>query len=183
MTKSVQPDLERQAAFWDARAAEFPDPREPIQRERLLRRLARLPLDARPGPARHLLDIGAGTGAIALFAAEQGSVVTVLDVSAAMLGRLNEAARARRIALVRADWRDVDQEGAGFSGAFDLVYAQMVPSFRDVTDFARIEACSRAGASSSGGVASGTIRGWKPPSPRMMCRGRCRPASPWPSST
>ena len=143
MTKSVQPDLERQAAFWDARAAEFPDPREPIQRERLLRRLARLPFDARPGPARQLLDIGAGTGALALYAAEQGAVVTALDISAAMLNRLNEAAKPRRIATVRADWRLFDQEAAGFSGAFDVVCAQMVPSFREVTDFARMEACSR----------------------------------------
>jgi 2-polyprenyl-3-methyl-5-hydroxy-6-metoxy-1,4-benzoquinol methylase len=143
VSASAQPNLDWQASFWDARAADYPDPRSPEHRERLLQRIARLPPEARPSPGLRLLDVGAGTGSIALHAAEQGSVVTVLDVSAAMLRRLEAAAGQQTIKALVADWRDVDIDKAGFRQAFDLVCAQMVPSFRDVADFARFEACSR----------------------------------------
>jgi len=43
-----------------------------------------------------------------------------------------------------ADWHAFDIDAAGFRRAFDLVYAQMVPSFRDVADFARFETCRRS---------------------------------------
>ena len=34
-------------------------------------------------------------------------------------------------------------DGLGWRRAFDRVYAQMMPSFREAADFARFEACSR----------------------------------------
>jgi SAM-dependent methyltransferase len=139
---SAQPQLDRQAAFWDARSEDYPDPSMPEQRQRLLERLARLPHEARPAAGLRLLDVGAGPGAIALHAAQAGAVVTALDVSSAMLRRLESAGQTGIDTLV-ADWRTFDIDAAGFRRAFDLVYAQMVPSFRDVTDFARFEACSR----------------------------------------
>lgn len=142
MNPSAQPQLDRQAAFWDARSEDYPDPSTPEQRQRLLERLAHLTQEARPAAGLRLLDVGAGTGAISLHAARAGAVVTALDVSSAMLRRL-EAAGQKGIETVVADWRALDIDGAGFRRAFDLVYAQMVPSFRDVADFARFEACSR----------------------------------------
>jgi SAM-dependent methyltransferase len=143
MTASAQPDLDRQAGFWDARAADYPDPRWPEQHRRLLQRIGRLPREARPGPGLRLLDVGAGAGSLALHAAEQGSIVTALDVSAGMLRRLEAAAGQQPIRTLVADWRGFDVDRAGFRRAFDLVYAQMVPSFREAADFARLEACSR----------------------------------------
>jgi len=142
LNPSAQPQLDRQAAFWDARSEDYADPSEPEQRQRLLRRLARLPHEARPTAGLRLLDVGAGTGAISLHAAQAGAIVTALDVSSAMLRRL-EAAGQKEIETVVTDWRAFDIDAAGFRRAFDLVYAQMVPSFRDVADFARFEACSR----------------------------------------
>ena len=139
---SAQPQLDRQAAFWDARSEDYPDPSTREQMQRLLERLARLPQEARPAAGLRLLDVGAGAGAISLHAARAGAVVTALDVSSAMLRRL-EAAGQKGIETLVADWRAFDIDAAGFRRAFDLVYAQMVPSFRDVADFARFEACSR----------------------------------------
>ena len=139
---SAQPQLDRQAAFWDARSEDYPDPSTREQMQRLLERLTRLPQEARPAAGLRLLDVGAGAGAISLHAARAGAIVTALDVSSAMLRRL-EAAGQKGIETLVADWRAFDIDAAGFRRAFDLVYAQMVPSFRDVADFARFEACSR----------------------------------------
>ncbi len=143
MERTAQPGLDRQEAFWDARAADYHDPRAPERRGEQLRRLAQLPREAMPGAGTRVLDIGTGTGAMALCAAERGAEVTALDVSGAMLRRVQEVAQGLPIATVRADWRYVDVDAAGFRRAFDLVVAQMVPSLREPADFARMEACSR----------------------------------------
>lgn len=139
----AQPRLEAQRAFWDARAVDYADPRDPAERQRLAARLAHLPAEARPGPGTRLLDVGAGTGAIALHAAACGATVTALDVSPAMLARLRAIAAPLRVQTLCADWRAFDPVAAGCAGAFDLVVAQMVPSLRAPEDFLRMEACSR----------------------------------------
>jgi ubiquinone/menaquinone biosynthesis C-methylase UbiE len=43
--------------------------------------------DALPEPGSKVLDVGAGTGALSLLAAELGYEVTALDLSPGMLGR------------------------------------------------------------------------------------------------
>lgn len=142
-TGVAQPRLERQAAFWDARAADYADPREHAQREQAAWRLARVPSAAQPAAGLRVLDIGSGTGSISLHAAEAGASVTALDISCAMLRRLRALVPPQRVETVHADWRSLDVQAAGFASAFDLVYAQMVPSFREAGDFLRMEACSR----------------------------------------
>ena len=140
---TAQPRLEGQAAFWDARAGDYADPRDPEQRAQCARRLAHVPVPARPARGLRILDIGAGTGAISLHAAEAGAEVTALDVSSAMLQRLRSVVAPLPVATEHADWRHFDVEQAGFARAFDVAYAQMVPSFREASDFLRMEACSR----------------------------------------
>jgi len=51
-----------------------------------------------PAPTR-VLDVGAGTGFLALQAAAAGHQVTALDLSAAMLGRLRDVAERRELAV------------------------------------------------------------------------------------
>jgi SAM-dependent methyltransferase len=143
MVGAAQPYLDRQAAFWDARAADYVDPRAPLHRARQAERMERLPRDAQPRPGLRVLDVGAGTGSFSLHAAEQGADVAALDVSGRMLERLREAVQPHAIATVQTDWRVFDPVAAGFERAFDIVCAQMVPSFREVSDFARLERCSR----------------------------------------
>jgi SAM-dependent methyltransferase len=140
---TAQPRLERQAAFWDARAGDYADPRDPAQRAQSARRFAHVPAPARPARGLRILDVGAGTGAISLHAAEAGAEVTALDVSSAMLQRLRAVVAPLPVDTAHADWRRFDVDQAGFARAFDVVYAQMVPSFREASDFLRMEACSR----------------------------------------
>ena len=51
--------------------------------------------DALPEPGSMVLDVGAGTGALSLLAAELGYEVTALDLSPGMLGRAELKARKR----------------------------------------------------------------------------------------
>jgi hypothetical protein len=143
MNPTAQPVLDRQAEFWDARAGDYPDPREPAQRVLMRHRLAHWPVAVRPAAGQQLLDVGAGNGALVLPAVEAGAVVTAFDVSAAMLGRLREVVAPVPVTTVQGDWRSVDIDAAGWRGAFDLVTAQMVPSLREPADFERMGACSR----------------------------------------
>lgn len=140
----AQPSLDRQASFWNARAADYPDPREPAERARARQRMGRWPVAALPAADRRVLDVGAGTGALSLQAVEAGAQVTAFDVSSAMLERLARTIAPRPVQVVQGDWRHVDIDALGWRGAFDLVAAQMVPSLREPADFARMAACSRA---------------------------------------
>ena len=51
-----------------------------------------------PAPAR-ILDVGAGTGAMSLLAAELGHRVTALDISPGMLGHAERKAAERGVTL------------------------------------------------------------------------------------
>ncbi len=94
---------ERIRTFWDEDAGTYDrspghaasDPEEAMAWRAVLAR--HLP----PPPAR-VLDVGAGTGAMSLLAAELGHEVTALDLSPAMLERAREKAEAlgRPLSLV-----------------------------------------------------------------------------------
>ena len=53
--------------------------------------------DALPGPGSKVLDVGAGTGALSVLAAELGYEVTALDLSTGMLGRAELKAKERGV--------------------------------------------------------------------------------------
>src|SRR4051812_50230317 len=76
----------------------------------LWRRLAR----EAAGP---VLDVGAGTGRVALDLARAGRPVTALDVDPELLGALGERAAAAgvEIRIVQADARDFSLPGAAFA--------------------------------------------------------------------
>ena len=61
-----------------------------------------------PDPPARVLDVGAGTGFLSILLAQQRYVVSALDLSAGMLGRLEEKARvaALEVDIVQADAED-----------------------------------------------------------------------------
>lgn len=96
------------AAQWDARAAKAKDAL--AHSDYVEAFLARMDLS----DCRSVLDVGCGSGALALPLAQRLERVVALDFSAGMLGALRENAKARGIGNIDArlcawedDWRDV----------------------------------------------------------------------------
>jgi SAM-dependent methyltransferase len=87
---------DRIRAFWDADAATYDatpshaisDPLESATWRQILREVL-------PEPPAHVLDAGAGTGALSLLAAELGYDVTALDLSSGMLAQAERKAGDR----------------------------------------------------------------------------------------
>jgi SAM-dependent methyltransferase len=71
---------------------------------------------------QHVLDVGCGTGVVAVTAARLGAHVTGLDLTPELLQR---ARQNSQIAEVNIEWREGDAENLPFAdGAFDVVLSQ-----------------------------------------------------------
>ena len=71
---------------------------------------------------QRVLDVGCGTGVVAITAARKGARVTGLDLTPELLERARENAR---IAQVDVEWHEGDAEQLPFGdGAFDVVVSQ-----------------------------------------------------------
>lgn len=71
------------------------------------------------GPGMRVLDVAAGTGNVALRAAEAGADVVASDLTPALLAAGRQDAEARGLTL---EWREADAEALPFEdGAFDVV--------------------------------------------------------------
>ena len=93
------------------------------------------------------LDIGCGTGTLAIALAGEGAAVTALDFSRGMLGsfekKLNPKLRDS-IDTVRDDWDVLNLPDRGWEKAFDLVVANMTPAVRRPSAFLRMIDASRS---------------------------------------
>lgn len=106
------------------------------------------------GDGARVLDVGCGTGRMAIAFAGHGAEVTALDFSPAMLGRLREALPAElagRVHPVEADWEELDLAERGWERAFDLAHAAMTPAIRTPGAFLKLHRASRGGC---------CFRGW-----------------------
>lgn len=95
-----------------------------------------------------VLDIGCGTGRLALAFAERGGEVTTLDFSAGMIEKLKDNCTesvGRHITPVRGDWIELDLAEMGWEHAFDLVLANMTPAIRSKEGLLKMIAASRGG--------------------------------------
>jgi SAM-dependent methyltransferase len=98
---------------------------------------ARLLKHARVRAGQRVLDVGCGTGVVAVTAARAGATVTGLDLTPALLERARENAQ---IAEVSVDWREGDAENLPFgNGAFDVVLSQFGHMFAPRPEVATAE--------------------------------------------
>jgi len=82
---------------------------------------------AEVGGGIKVLDVGCGTGVVAVTAARQGARVQALDLTPPLLERARENSR---IAGVTVDWREGDVEEMPFAdGEFDIVLSQFAHMF------------------------------------------------------
>jgi SAM-dependent methyltransferase len=83
---------------------------------------AHLARHAKVAPGQSVLDVGCGTGVVAITAARLGAKATGLDLTPALLERARDNAQ---LAGVRIDWHEGDAEALPFAdGAFDVVLSQ-----------------------------------------------------------
>lgn len=86
---------------------------------------------------QRVLDIGCGTGVVAITAARLGAQVTALDLTPALLERARENAQ---IAGVSVEWHEGDAEQLPFADAsFDVVLSQFGHMFAPRPDVALAE--------------------------------------------
>jgi len=101
----------------------------------------RLRDEAAPAGDEHVLDLGAGTGLLTLALAPRVASVTALDISAAMLDRLEAHAASKglsNVELVAADMRSLPFDDE----TFDLVVSNY--AFHHLDDAAKQLAASEA---------------------------------------
>ena len=165
-------------SYWDADAATYDrssahNPTSALELAAWSAALRRL----LPPPPAKVLDVGAGTGFLSVLLARQGYDVTALDLSAGMLGRLAEKARAAGLAVktVHADASDPQVTGFGSVVSRHLLWTLPDPE-------AALETWHRAAVDgrlllleSLWGNAAGTAGRWRQTSHAMLRRLRKQP--------
>src|SRR6186997_2346938 len=95
---------------------------------------AQLVKHARIRSGQRVLDVGCGTGVVAITAARLGAKVTGLDLTPELLA---EARENSRIAMVDIDWHEGDVENLPFEpNTFDVVMSQFGHMFAPRPDVA-----------------------------------------------
>lgn len=136
--------------IWDRMAADYErwGGQSAKKDEEVEKRVARLSDSGLFREGMRVLDVGCGTGRMAVAFAMRGADVTAMDFSPAMLARLRESMPAEmegRIHLVEADWEKLDLAERGWEHAFDLSFACMTPAIRTPEAFLKLHSASRAG--------------------------------------
>ncbi len=86
---------------------------------------------------QRLLDVGCGTGVVAITAARRGARVSAIDLTPQLLDRARENART---AGVQVDWHEGDAEQLPFQdGEFDVVVSQFAHIFAPRPDVVTAE--------------------------------------------
>jgi SAM-dependent methyltransferase len=92
-------------------------------------------------PGNRVLELGVGTGRVALPLVERGLAVTGIDSSPAMLARLAAKPGGDKVRAVLGDMGDV-----GVAGDFDLIFVVFNTFFALLTQQAQIDCLARAAA-------------------------------------
>ena len=140
--------------FWDNASVTYNTDEDEIKSRRTTRALAMLKDKGLLFEGMRVLDIGCGTGMMALALAQEGALVTAMDFSSGMLDRFKADIPKdlnNRITLVREDWHQLDIRQRGWEKAFDLVVAFMSPAVATPKAFSKMIQCAAKGCA---------VRGW-----------------------
>lgn len=151
------------AQYWDKVSATYNTTDKEKQHRKIETTLERFRSHGLLFDGMKVLEIGCGTGELALGLARHGARVTAMDFSRGMLDRFHSQIPpelADQITLLHEDWHQVDIASRGWTDKFDLVIAFMSPGVNSLEAFNRLMAASRKGCA---------VKGWasKKPDPVM----------------
>jgi SAM-dependent methyltransferase len=122
------------ADHWDATARHYEKTAHPFTARFAEAALARVKLS----PDKRVLDVAAGTGALAFAAARTGAQVLATDFSAGMVARIAAAGLPNVDARVM-DGQSLDLPDAGFDAVFSIFGVIMFPDWRKgLAEMARV---------------------------------------------
>lgn len=126
--------VHERSEHWDEAARHYEETAHPFTSQYAEAALARVPL--RPG--ERVLDVAAGTGALALAAARTGATVLATDFSAGMVERVKAAGLPNVEARVM-DGQALDLPDASFDAVFSIFGVIMFPDWRKgLSEMARV---------------------------------------------
>lgn len=119
---------------WDKAAQHYARTAHPFTARYAAAAIARVPLS----PGSRVLDVAAGTGALALAAARTGAQVLATDFSPAMVARIADA-RLPNVEVQVMDGQELDLPDASFDAVFSIFGVIMFPDWRKgLAEMARV---------------------------------------------
>jgi len=119
---------------WDTAARHYEQTAHPFTARYAEAALSRVPL----GPDSHVLDVAAGTGALALLAARSGAQVLATDFSPGMIARI-AAANVPNVEARVMDGQALSLGDSSFDAAFSIFGVIMFPDWRKgLAEMARV---------------------------------------------
>jgi SAM-dependent methyltransferase len=140
--------------YWDNAARSYNRNKREVRNRRLEKTLDFFKRSGLLFEGMTVLDVGCGTGMVALELAKQGARVTALDFSKRMLDVFKQDTPndiKGQITLLHEDWYKIDVDANGWKKKFDLVIAFMSPGVAGPESFFKLMSCSKKGCA---------IRGW-----------------------
>ena len=144
--------------YWDKAAATYDQDKKEIQNRRLEKTLSFLQKSNLLFDGMKVLEIGCGTGMVAMELAKNGAQVTALDFSRGMLEKFVQDITPdieKNITILNEDWYKIDIEAKAWKKKVDLVIAFMSPGVASPESFFKMMSCSKKGCAIRGWAAKG----------------------------
>ncbi len=142
--------------YWDNASTHYDKNKKEIKARRLGRIISAFKRNNLLFDNMKVLEIGCGTGMLAMELARLGARITALDFSRGMLERFQEDMTSdieNRITIFHEDWHKTDVKKRNWENEFDLVIAFMSPGVATPESFFKMMSCSRKGCAMQGWAA------------------------------
>ncbi len=142
--------------YWDNAAGTYNKGKKEVKERRLEKVISELKREHLLFSDMEILEIGCGTGLLAMELAKHGAKITALDFSVKMLERFKEDITPdieKNITLLHEDWYKIDIEARQWKKKFDLVIAFMSPGVATPESFFKMMNCSKNGCAMQGWAA------------------------------
>lgn len=135
------------SATWNAMAADYGREKHKTDvDDRIQQTIDRLECGGVVISGSRILDVGCGNGRYARAFARRGAEVVCADISEKMIGRLRSESAPDELSRLRplvVDWKTLDLTQYGFTGGFDLVFANMTPAVSEPQAFLKLMHASK----------------------------------------